>query len=273
MSKFRVGQGVTTSTGGIGVIVDVRHTLPEPSYQVFLDGRPQPFYERQLSAAELETQPETASAEALRCTLAALSLTNPSGDTTLSVNEGRIDHIPYQYRPVLRLLRADRPRLLIADEVGVGKTIEAGLILRELHARRELRRVLVVCSKALIVEEKWQQEMRRFDEEFTPLDGAALRHCLKQTDLDGEWPERYARAILPFSLFNEEFVLGEANGPRRVKGLLELTPSPAFDLIIVDEAHNARNLEFLASPGTARALRRSRVGSFSDGDAHPVGQS
>jgi ATP-dependent helicase HepA len=243
MSKFRVGQGVTTSTGGIGVIVDVRHTLPEPSYQVFLNGRPQPFYEGQLSAAELETPPETASADALRCRLAALSLTNPSGDSALSVNEGRIDHIPYQYRPVLRLLRADRPRLLIADEVGVGKTIEAGLILRELHARRELLRVLVVCSKALIVEEKWQQEMRRFDEEFTPLDGAALRHCLKQTDLDGEWPERYARAILPFSLFNEEFVLGEATGARRVKGLLELSPRPAFDLIIVDEAHNARNPE------------------------------
>jgi len=188
MSKFRVGQGVTTSTGGIGVIVDVRHTPPEPSYQVFLDGRPQPFYEGQLSAADLQTSPELADVDAVRCRLAALSLVNPSGDSALSVNEGRIDHIPYQYRPVLRLLRADRMRLLIADEVGVGKTIEAGLILRELHARRELRRVLVVCSKALIVEEKWQQEMRRCDEEFVPPDGAALRPCLKQTDLDGEWP-------------------------------------------------------------------------------------
>ena len=112
--------------------------------------------------------------------------------------KARIDHIPYQYRPVLRLLRADRPRLLIANEVGIGKTIEAGLILRELYARQELRRVLVVCSKAFIVEEKWQQEMCRFDEEFTPLDGAALRHCLKQTDLDGKSPERYARPILPY---------------------------------------------------------------------------
>lgn len=243
MSKFRVGQGVTTSAGGVGVIVDVRHTLPEPSYQVFLNGRPQPFYEGQLSPAELEVSPEAASVDALKCRLAALSLISPSGDSALSFNEGRIDHIPYQYRPVLRLLRADRPRLLVADEVGVGKTIEAGLILRELHARRELRRVLVVCSKALIVEEKWQQEMRRFDEEFTPLDGAAVRHCLKQTDLDGEWPERYSRAILPFSLFSEEFLMGEGTGARRVKGLLELSPRPAFDLIIVDEAHNARNPE------------------------------
>ena len=98
---------------------------------------------------------------------------------------------------MLKFIRADRPRLLLADEVGVGKTIEAGLILRELQARRPLRSVLVVCSKSLIVEEKWQSEMRRFDEEFVPLDGPALRYCLDQTDLDGEWPERYARAILP----------------------------------------------------------------------------
>jgi superfamily II DNA or RNA helicase len=225
------------------VIVDITHSLPEPTYRVFLNGRSEPFYEGQLTAADLDTSPARIDVEAFRCQLAALSLTSPSGDSALSLNEGRIDHIPYQYRPVLRLLRADRPRLLIADEVGVGKTIEAGLILRELHARRELRRVLVVCSKALIVEEKWQNEMRRFDEEFTPLDGVALRHCLKQTDLDGEWPERYARAILPFSLFNEELLLGDVNGPRHVKGLLELSPPPAFDLIIVDEAHNARNPE------------------------------
>ena len=42
-----------------------------------------------------------------------------------SLNSGRIQFVPYQYRPVLKLIRADRPRLLIADEVGVGKTIEA----------------------------------------------------------------------------------------------------------------------------------------------------
>lgn len=243
MPKFCVGQGVKTSAGGVGVIVDVSHTIPEASYRVFVNGRSEPFYEGQLTAAELVTIPTRASGDALRCKLAALSLTSPSGDSALSFNEGRIDHIPYQYRPVLRLLRADKPRLLIADEVGVGKTIEAGLILRELHARRELRRVLIVCSKALIVEDKWQTEMRRFDEEFIPLDGASLRHCIKQTDLDGEWPERYSRAIMPFSLFSEEFLLGDGNGARRVKGLLELSPPPVFDLVIVDEAHNARNPE------------------------------
>ena len=43
----------------------------------------------------------------------------------------RIQYIPFQFKPLLKFLRADQPRLLIADEVGVGKTIEAGLILRQ----------------------------------------------------------------------------------------------------------------------------------------------
>lgn len=45
-----------------------------------------------------------------------------------------MNFIPYQFKPVMKLVRSDRPRLLVADGVGVGKTIEAGLILRELHS-------------------------------------------------------------------------------------------------------------------------------------------
>jgi len=63
---------------------------------------------------------------------------------------------------VLKLIQADRPRMLVADEVGVGKTIEAGLILKELQARRELKSVLVICPKPLVAERKWQQEMKHF---------------------------------------------------------------------------------------------------------------
>jgi len=56
------------------------------------------------------------------------------------------------------------------------KTIEAGLILRELQARRDIRSVLIICPKPLITERKWEVEMRRFDERFTPLDGDKLRY-------------------------------------------------------------------------------------------------
>jgi superfamily II DNA or RNA helicase len=130
---------------------------------------------------------------------------------------------------------------LIADEVGVGKTIEAGLILKELQARRELRSVLVICPKALVSERKWMEELKRFDEQFVHLDGDSLRYCIQETHLDGVWPAQYSRAILPYSLFDEAALMGANQGHLHRRGLLELDPPPAFDLVIVDEAHHIRN--------------------------------
>ncbi len=152
--------------------------------------------------------------------------------------------MPYQYRPVLKLIRSDRPRLLIADEVGVGKTIEAELSLKELQARNDITSVLVICPKALVAERKWFTELKRFDEHFTALDGHLLRHCLRETHLDGAWPEQYAKAILPFSLFDSDLLFGRsARGRKKNEGLLDLDPPPSFDLVIVDEAHHIRNTE------------------------------
>lgn len=68
----------------------------------------------------------------------------------------------HQFKPVLKMLASPNDALLIADEVGLGKTIEAGLIWTELRARLDLRRLLVACPKVLC--EKWQQELRnKFD--------------------------------------------------------------------------------------------------------------
>jgi superfamily II DNA or RNA helicase len=138
---------------------------------------------------------------------------------------------------VLKLIRADRPRLLLADEVGVGKTIEAALIIRELRARMDVGSILVICPKALVAERKWFWELKRFDEHFTELNGQLLRHCLQETHVEGEWPEQYAKAILPFSLFDSDLVYGSDDGKKRKRGLLALDPAPKFDLVIVDEAH------------------------------------
>ena len=82
-----------------------------------------------------------------RARLTAMRLNNPQFDHLYSLRSARIQFIPFQFRPLLRLLRADQPRLLIADEVGVGKTIEAGLILKELSARQTLDRVLMPARR------------------------------------------------------------------------------------------------------------------------------
>ena len=174
-----------------------------------MDGTPKWFYESQLEAVESEEQQQRlVPINQFHAHLTAVQIQHPSLSTLYSLNAARVDFIPYQFRPVLKFIRADRPRLLIADGVGVGKTIEAGLILRELQARREVRSVLVICPRPLVTERKWLVEMRRFEERFTQLDGNTLRYCINETDLEGEWPEQHAKTILPYSLFDEVLLHG-----------------------------------------------------------------
>lgn len=187
-----------------------------------------------------------------RARLTAARLSHPAVDELYAMQAARILHVPFQYKPLLRILRADRPRLLIADDVGVGKTIEAGLILKELDARTGLERVLIMCPRALA--HKWRLEMRRFDEDFRILDGSLLRHCLREADLDG-WPRDASRVILPMELIQREEHL---EGDRRRPGLLMLEQPPRFDLLIIDEAHHVRN------PSTARYSAAQFLATISD---------
>jgi superfamily II DNA or RNA helicase len=225
----------------VGAVVDVLAGPGEPRYQVFYDGKIVTYYASQIDLSEPPVARPSLGVEALHAALTALQLCHPSTSSLYSLFASRIHFVPYQFRPVIKLIQADRPRLLIADEVGVGKTIEAGLILKELQARRELRSVLVICPKALVSERKWMEELKRFDEQFVHLDGDSLRHCIEETHLDGVWPTQYSRAILPYSLFDEAALMGADKGRRHLRGLLELDPPPAFDLVIVDEAHHIRN--------------------------------
>jgi hypothetical protein len=77
----------------------------------------------------------------------------------LAVEPGRIEIAPYQLVPVMRALAMSRPRLLLADGVGLGKTIQAGLVLAELIARRRAHRILVVSPAGPLLNQ-WHQEMR-----------------------------------------------------------------------------------------------------------------
>ncbi len=244
--EFTIGQLVALRSDPthVGAIINFLPGTPENRYLVFLENTPSTYYASQLQKHELPSRSLAITPlPVFHAYMTALQLNHPSLATLYSLNAARVNFVPYQFRPVLKFIHSDRPRLLLADEVGVGKTIEAGLILRELQARKDVRSVLIICPKPLVTERKWQVEMKRFDEHFVHLDGPTLRHCIKETDLDGVWPEQYARAILPFSLFDQELLAG--NNARRNKrgalGLIELNPPPHFDLVIVDEAHHLRN--------------------------------
>ena len=226
-----------------GAVMAVLPGTPENRINVFVDGNVQTFYASQLQIEVQVDDSRTYSCDEFHAYLTALQIRYPALSALYSLNAARVDFIPYQYRPVLKFIKADLPRLLIADSVGVGKTIEAGLILRELQARSDISKVLIVCPRPLVAEQKWQREMKRFDENFEHLDGDKLRYCISEMHLDGEWPEQYQKVILPYSLLNNTLLFGPGGNRRRRKGnaLLDLDPPPHFDLVIVDEAHHIRN--------------------------------
>lgn len=250
---FRIGDIVSLKSDRaiIAPIIEIIPSGPECRYRVFQNNGKATYYESQLQLPEgAANERRTLAADELSAHLTSLHVFSLSTSSLFSLRSGRVQYVPYQYRPVLKLIQADRPRLLIADEVGVGKTIEAGLIIKELQARMNISSVLIICPKPLVAERKWFLEMKRFDEQFTALDGRLLQHCLKETNLEGEWPAQYAKAILPFSLFDSDLVLGGNQRDRnKEQGLLGLDPPPKFDLVIVDEAHHIRNADTFLHQG------------------------
>ena len=242
---YKIGQFVRPKSNldKRGPIVKVELSKPEVRYEVFIDNLTLSLFESQLVPEISNDELKPLSCSQFHAYLSALQLRYPGFSNLYSLNTARIDFIPYQFRPVLRFIRSDRPRMLIADSVGVGKTIEAGLILRELQARREVNSVLIICPRPLVTEKKWEYEMKRFEEQFIPLDGPNFNHFIKEMDLDGVWPQRYMKIIVPYSLFDENRILGTSSFGKKSHniGLLNLDPPPSFDLVIVDEAHHVRN--------------------------------
>lgn len=250
--EFAVGDIVVlrAAPSTSGAVTNILPGKPENRYVIFHSGNTATYYASQLAKKEeLLKEREIASLDDFHAYLTALHLRHPGIANLYSLHAARINYVPYQFKPVLKLIRSDRPRLLVADEVGMGKTIEAGLILRELQARRDINSVLIICPKPLVTERKWQMDMKRFDEHFEHLDGQTLKYCISETDKDGIWPDRYTKCILPFSLFGEDMLFGKKAGRKKIMGLTELDPPPHFDLVIVDEAHHLRNTNTFVHQG------------------------
>jgi len=224
-----------------GIVVSIKELDTVTKYDVFVNNSIQSYYTGQIELVQDSVEYNWVSIDEVRNYMTAYQINNPSSQNLYSLNSARIDFVPYQFRPALKMIHSDEPRILIADSVGVGKTIEAGLIIKELEARNELERVIIICPRPLVAERKWELEMKRFDEEFIPIDGSTLRQIISDTDRDGEWPIRYNKLIIPYSIMDSKIYNGEHSKRTRCFGLSELDPEPHFDLVIVDEAHHIRN--------------------------------
>lgn len=224
-----------------GMVFSISEVNGMKRYDVFVDGDIKTYYDGQIQKIDSAPSYSWIDVNTFQSNLTAYEINNPSAGNLYSLNAARIDFVPYQFRPALKLIKSDEPKILIADSVGVGKTIEAGLIIKELEARNELDNILIICPKPLVAERKWELEMKRFDEDFIQLNGEELRQIISDTHRDEEWPARYNKAIIPYSVLDSRVYEGETHKRGKKYGLLDLDPSPHFDLVIVDEAHNIRN--------------------------------
>jgi superfamily II DNA or RNA helicase len=139
----------------------------------------------------------------------------------------------YQLDPLVRAIDMARVNLLIADDVGLGKTIEAGLVIQELLIRHRARTVLVVCPSSLQL--KWQAEMQeKFGLEFRIVDTEYLRRLRREQGINANPWTSYPRLITSVDWMKA----GE--GLRMIKDVLppNITYPRKFDILVVDEAHN-----------------------------------
>lgn len=148
-------------------------------------------------------------------------------DFALGLSNSRVEPQLHQVSVAIRALEKSRPRLILADEVGLGKTIEAGLILKELRARMgvDLERVLVMVPASLVTQ--WRFELRsKFNEDFLFHDSAEIARIRADHPNDNPW------SIEPNVLCSLHLARLEPHN--------ELIAEAPWDLVIVDEAHHAR---------------------------------
>ncbi|WP_316171405.1 MULTISPECIES: helicase-related protein [unclassified Bradyrhizobium] len=188
-----------------------------------------------------------ASPEWLRRTFARNRVTGRLSDVVYSMEATETDFYAYQFKPVLKLLNSPTDALLIADEVGLGKTIEAGLIWTELRARVEANRLLVLCPKTLC--DKWRTELDdRFGVDARIVDASELVELLSRSNGRGFAAVASMQSLRPPRGWNNGHDEDAETSPTHRKTLARLLDEaaegqPLIDLLVIDEAHHMRNPE------------------------------
>lgn len=157
--------------------------------------------------------------EAFQLTLA------PPPTALVAAGRSRIQFHQYQQIPALRMLSLPRPRILNASDVGLGKTVETGISLRELGVRRRADRILIICPAGIC--EQWQDEMARlFGMEFKVFDREGVHEARKGIEVGGNPWATEPRIIASFDYL------------KRRDGAFREVQNLRFSVIVCDEVHH-----------------------------------
>ena len=144
----------------------------------------------------------------------------------LSLSNSRTRILAHQVESTHRIVNALNQRFLIADEVGLGKTIEAGLVIKELIYRYDYRRILIACPASLIYQ--WQSEMKsKFNEHFEIMDRRLLNRARRMAGEGGNPWNVYDRIICSLDFIKSDSMQKDLEATR-------------WDAVIFDEAHRLR---------------------------------
>lgn len=162
----------------------------------------------------------------------------------------------YQLEPLRRALQAPRANLLLADDVGLGKTIEAGMVIQELLLRHRARTVVIVCPPSLSL--KWQDEMReKFGLDFVIVNSELMAQVRRTHGLNANPFQLFPRVIVSMawlpSLRAQRLLRAVYSQVRGINS----TRRYAFDVLVVDEAHHVAP----SSPSAATGGRGYAVDS------------
>ena len=157
----------------------------------------------------------------------------------------------YQLMPLLKALRMPRVSLLLADDVGLGKTVEAGLVLTELLLRRRIRRVLVLTPASL--RQQWRDELwEKFSLRFDVVDRQGAERLRRRLGMDANPWRSSSRIVASYHYLRQpdvrEQFLAACHTP-------DGSPHLPWDLLIVDECHNLMPSPFGEDSGLCETLR------------------
>ena len=228
-----------TRNDGDGLMVQVRFPGQQPRFEMAEDLEPA---DTELDDREQVLAGKFASAVHLRKRLTSVQLAGQLSEMIYSLDTTDTQFMPHQFKPLLALLDSPCKGVLIADEVGLGKTIEAGLIWTELRFRTHATRLLVVCPAVLC--DKWKQELyRRFGTTAQVMNARELLQHLQQGEAAPKVPAIICslQGIRPPTDATDDDANMKSVVVRLARHLDDAQGQTLFDLVVIDEAHYLRN--------------------------------